>query len=295
MAKYKDGHTSFRGYGVYYKIFGSPRSRKTPLLVVHGGPGSSHNYLLSLAELSRERQVIFYDQLGGGLSERPAGDIWSMKLFLDELQTMRDQLELNRIHLLGHSWGGMLAIEYLLDKPYGIESVILASAMVSIPLYQQEVDKLKKDLPPHTYKTLIEHEAAGTTDSKAYANAMKVYDKHYIYRDGSFPAKYKTPKNSFCKESYHKLWGASEAFANGSLKNWDRIPRLQEIQTPTLIAAGQYDELTPHQAVVTHDSMPNSKLRIFTAASHCAHIEQEKEYLKTMANFLRQADQPNKG
>lgn len=182
----------------------------------------------------------------------------------------------------------MLAIEYLLTKPKGVRSVTLASAMISIPLYQAEVEKLKEDLPEEVYKTLRDHESNGETDSKEYAEAVKVYEARHIYRGKQFPKQYRTP-NKF-GDSYKIMWGASEAFANGSMKKWDRINRLKEINVPTLITAGQYDELTPEQALITQQSIAGSELKILTAASHCAHVEQADEYLDVLTKFLDKAD-----
>ncbi|HTE21746.1 MAG TPA: alpha/beta fold hydrolase [Candidatus Limnocylindria bacterium] len=135
------------------------------------------------------RQVIFYDQLGGGLSDRPRDDsLWTIPLFVEEVDRVRKHLGLQDIHLYGHSWGGMLAIEYLLTKPQGIRSVTLASSMIRMPLYQAEVDKLKQDLPNDVYATLAKHETAGTTDSDEYAKAVKEYEARHILRTrpGSF-------------------------------------------------------------------------------------------------------------
>ncbi len=166
MTSTKTGFVSFGSHKTHYKIMGRPGG-KSPLLVLHGGPGSGHNYLLGLAELARggNRQVIFYDQLGCGLSDRPDDEsLWTIQTFVDELKKVREHLGLKNIHLLGHSWGGMLAIEYLLTQPMGISSAILASTMVSMPLYLAEVEKLKAALDPQVYSSLKKHEEAGTTD-----------------------------------------------------------------------------------------------------------------------------------
>lgn len=184
----------------------------------------------------------------------------------------------------------MLAIEYLLSQPGGIKSAILGSAMISMPLYQAEVEELKKELPKNAYSIMRKHEKAGTTDSKEYSQAMKHYNKRHIYRRGTFPKKFNTPKGTFGTVPYETLWGVSEAYANGSLKTWDRIKRLKEIKAPTLITSGQYDELTPHQAVITHDNIPGSRLRIFTAGSHCVHVELQVEYVETVNTFLHQVE-----
>ena len=289
MKAHQEGYIPFRGHRTYYKIAGAP-STHHPLLVLHGGPGSSHNYMLGFSKLAQDRQVIFYDQLGGGLSDHPKDVKWSVDLFVEELKTVRDHLKLPKLHLLGHSWGGMLALEYLQTKPKGLQSLTLASSMVSMPLYISEVEKLKRDLPAITYKALHHHEQAGTTDSDAYRKAMKRYNKRHIYRRRAFPQKYTMPKDTFGKEPYQQLWGASEAFPNGSLTSWDMTAFLETISLPTLVIAGQYDELTPQQAVRTHLAIPRSELHILTVASHLAHIEREDEYMAIVDGFLHRAE-----
>jgi L-proline amide hydrolase len=283
------GYMSFNTYKTFYKVFGSPNSPEPPLLILHGGPGSAHNYLLGLSELARtKRQVIFYDQLGGGLSDHPKeGEVeWGFNIFIDELNAIREHLKLKHISLLGHSWGGMLAAEYMSRQPEGIEKVIFASSMINMPLYAEEVDILKKDLPHDANETLFTHEKAGTTKSAAYKKAMEIYDARHIFRGKEYPALFKDPKGTFGATIYETLWGVSEAYPNGMLKNWSRIADLQNIHVPTLVTSGQYDELTPRQAIEVYESLPNAKLHIITAGSHLAHIEYPEMYLSIVEQFL---------
>ncbi len=287
--KKSEGHIPFKGFETYYKIVGAKTS-KPPLLVLHGGPGGAHNYLLDLAALANDRQVIFYDQLGGGVSDRPKDDtLWTIPLFVEELKTVREHLGLKKFHLYGHSWGGMLSIEYMLTKPKGVVSVVLASAMISMPLYQKEVDKLKRALPKEVSKTLFKHEREGTLGSVEYANAVVEYYARHIYQGKEWPPELLSANPAF-GDSYRVMWGANEAFANGSMKKWDKIDELKEIKVPTLITAGQYDELTPEQALLTQSQIANSEIKIFTAGSHCVHAEQSEEYVKVIREFLRKND-----
>lgn len=288
MNSSKTGFVPFGSYKTYYKIIGRATG-KPPLLVLHGGPGSTHNYLLGLAELARlgDRQVIFYDQLGCGLSDRPDdNELWKIQTFIDELKAVLEHLNLENIHLFGHSWGGMLAIEYLLTQPKGISCAILASTMVSMPLYQTEVEKLKASLGSQVYSTLKKHEKAGTTDSSLYKWAYGEYSRQHLFRGNEFPDALRAPEGSNGDEAYKKMWGASEAYADGTLRDWDRIPDLHKIRIPTLITSGQYDELTPWQAAVTRDEIPNSSLRIITNGAHLVHVEQQETYNNIIEKFL---------
>ena len=287
MAQLRDGYLQIGPHRTYYKIAGPDNPSKPPLLTLHGGPGGGHNYLLSLAALATDRQVIFYDQLGCGLSDQPEDELlWTVATFIDELAAVREQLGLDRIHLLVQSWGGMLAIDYLLTEPAGVLSVILASSMISLPLYQEEVEKLKLDLPPEVYAVMTKHEQAGTTSEKEYWEQFAMFDQRHIYRGEVYPVEYRTPKGGFGASCYHSMWGASEAYADGSLRDWDRIAELSRIRVPTLITSGQYDELTPRQALIAHRQIAGSRIEIFTAASHCVHHERPEEYNQVVAEFL---------
>jgi proline-specific peptidase len=283
-----DGYMPFKGYKTYYRVFGSPKSTKPPLLVLHGGPGSAHNYLLGLNALTQTgRQVIYYDQLGCGKSDQPDDEsLWQIPLFIEEVVAIRNTLNLKKIHLLGHSWGGMLAIEYLLTQPKGIKSAILASPMISMPLYQTEVDKLKRALPGDTYAIMKKHEENGTTASKEYAKAYELYGKHYLFSGSKFPEKYSS-HGTEGDSVYKKMWGVSEAYGNGTMKDWDKIEQLPKIKVPCLITSGQYDELTPWQAGIAGNQIPHSQIKIFTNGTHLVHIEQEELYLQTVAEFLQ--------
>ncbi len=287
MISTNKGFLITNGFRIYVEIYGR-QSAKTPLLILHGGPGAAHNYLLSLALLANnDRQVIFYDQLGCGLSDMPDDDsLWEVERFVNELIEVRKQLQLSDVHLLGHSWGGMLAITYLQTNPSGIKSLILASSMISLPLYQTEVTKLKKRLPTDVYKTMVLNEEAGTTDSSEYKKAYGVYSSRHVFRGTHYPAEFKTPKGRNGDAVYKKMWGPSEAYVNGTLKTWNAISKLREISVPTLVISGEFDELTPKQAKITAEQIRGSRSEIIKDASHCAHIEKQEEYLGAVNEFL---------
>jgi proline-specific peptidase len=172
------------GYRVWYwSVGGGGPAERIPLLLLHGGPGAPHDYLENLKGLASPNQrVVFYDQLGCGRSDKPdEPQRWRVPRFVSEVDRVRKALGLRRIHILGQSWGGMLAIEYALTQPPGLASLILASSTPSAPLWAAEANRLRAELPPEVQQTLAHHEAAGTTDSPDYHNAMTVfYDRHVI-------------------------------------------------------------------------------------------------------------------
>ncbi|HEU5212687.1 MAG TPA: alpha/beta fold hydrolase, partial [Gaiellaceae bacterium] len=150
----REGYVDFRGYRTWYRAVGDLDAGATPLLALHGGPGSTHNYFGPFEGLAPERPVVLYDQIGCGNSDRPTDIEWNVDVFRDEVVAVRDQLGLERIHLLGTSWGGMLAQEHVLSGAGGIVSLILSSTLANNALWNEEQLKLKAELPPEVVEVL---------------------------------------------------------------------------------------------------------------------------------------------
>ena len=297
-APVSEGFVPFRGFRTWYRIVGDlaqPGLVKLPLLVLHGGPGESHDYLEPLEELANTgRTIIFYDQLGGGNSDQPNDpSLWRVELFLEELATVRQELELDHIHLLGQSWGGMLAMEYALTQPAGLESLILASSPASIPQWMAEANRLRKELPQEVEQTLRHHEEAGTTDDPAYEQAAMVFYKRHVCRLEPWPEPYlRTDAKLMANpEVYHTMAGPSEFQVTGTLREWDIRDRLGEIHLPTLVTSGRYDEATPAITETVHRGIAGSEWVIFEHSSHVAHLEEEDEYRRVVEDFMRRVEE----
>src|SRR3954469_3412091 len=177
-----EGFVDFRGYSTWYQVSGDLGSGATPLLALHGGPGSTHNYFAPLEGLASERPVVLYDQIGCGRSDRPPDIGRNRGVFREEVVALREQLALERILLLGTSWGGMLAQEHVLSGAEGIVSLILSSTLANLALWNEEQSKLKAQLPAEVVEVLDRHEAAGTFDDPEYAQAMEPYFDRHFYR-----------------------------------------------------------------------------------------------------------------
>lgn len=286
MPSFNEGYVSFKSYKTYYKIYGDV-VKQPVLLILHGGPGYPHYYLENLSELTSDYAVVFYDQLGCGKSSRPNNpNLWTINLFIDELDKLRSELGLSTIHILGHSWGGSLAAEYMLTKPNGVKSLILASPLLDSQLWVKEADALKDKLPKKIGETMRMHEFAGTTSSPEYATAYAEFSSNFVCRIKPYPEVLKKADEEVGLEVYTTMWGPSEAFATGSLKNWSVTNRLREIKTPTLFTSGKYDEATPKQIKLGAKQIKNSKWELFKKSSHLAHLEEPKPYIKTIRKFL---------
>ncbi len=287
----QEGYIDVDGYRVWYRsVGGGAQNELVPLLLLHGGPGAPHDYLNNLEALaSEQRRVIFYDQLGCGRSDQPDDtSLWRVERFVSELATVRRALGLVRVHILGQSWGGMLAIEYALTQPQGLLSLVLSNTTPSIPMWVAEANRLRAQLPPEVNATLQRHEAAGTTDSQEYQEAMQVYyDRHVI----------RVPMPDYVKHTFENLSkvyfymnGPSEFHVVGPIKDWDRSDRLHEIHVPTLIISGRYDESTPAINEVLQRGILGSEWVVLENSSHLSHVEEPELYMQTVNAFLARVE-----
>jgi L-proline amide hydrolase len=286
-----EGHIPFRGDRTWYRIVGEGEEPgKLPLLTLHGGPGACHDYLEPMEALAATgRRVIFYDQLGcGNSATAPNPARWTVPLYVAEVDAVRDALGLDAIHLLGQSWGGMLGMEYALTQPAGLASLTIESSPASMIQWVAEANRLRADLPPDVEATLLQHEAAGTTDDPAYEEAMTVFYQRHLCRLAEWP---ECVTRSFAKmaanpEVYHTMNGPSEFHVIGTLREWDITARLGEIRVPTLVLSGRYDEATPAIAETVHRGIPGSESVIFEESAHLCHVEEPDRFLRVMDDFL---------
>ncbi len=291
----QEGFVSFRGCNVWYRVVGdSEASGRLPLMCLHGGPGATHDYLEPLEAMAvTGRRVIFYDQLGAGNSDHPHNpSMWTVELFVEELGVVRRALGLNRLHLLGQSWGGMLAMEYALTQPTGLASLTLADSPASMPQWATEANRLRAALPPDVQQTLLKHETAGTTDSAEYQEAMLVFYRRHLCRVDPWPdcVNRMFEKLTQSPEVYNTMNGPSEFHVIGTLANWDITNRLNEIRFPTLIIGGRYDEATPAITETVHRGIPGSQWVIFENSAHMPHIEETKRYMQVLGEFLSRVE-----
>lgn len=263
----------------------------TPLLVLHGGPGCPHDYLENLSALASEnRRVIFYDQLGCGNSDLPDdASLWTVERFTDEIDVVREALGLEHMHLLGQSCGGMLGIEYAIRQPRGLVSLILADSMPSMVLWVEEARRLRAKLPSGVNATLLRHEKAGTTSTPEYRAAVEVFNRRHVCRLEQ-PPEFVQRANAKTGFIYNYMNGPSEFHVIGVIKDWDRTDRLGDIQPPTLIISGKYDESTPRLNEILHKGIANSEWVLFEHSAHLPHVEEEEKFMRTVDAFLTRVD-----
>jgi proline iminopeptidase len=289
MEKADEGSVDVPGGRIWYKIVGA--GDRPPLLVLHGGPGMPHDYLEPLEALADERPVIFYDQLGCGKSEKPDDvGLWNIDRFVEELDSIVTWLQLERFIILGHSWGSMLATDYMLTAPRGPVGLILAGPCLKVEWWLRDAEEYRRALPGNAHKILDEHEAAGTLDSGEYGEATMAFYRFHFCRLDPWPVALQRTWDGLALPVYNTMWGPTEFHQTGNLGGYDRTDRLHEIALPTLFTCGRYDEASPETTARYQSLVPGSELVIFEKSSHTPHLEENRSYIKELRSFFKRVE-----
>src|SRR5215471_15092910 len=294
----QEGYAPFRDYQTWYRVTGDLRARKTPVVILHGGPGAAHDHTDAFKLLANGgRAVIQYDQLGCGRSTHlrdKGADFWTPRLFLDELENLTRHLGIDSAyHVLGQSWGGMLGAEHAVTRPKGLRSLVISDSPASMELWVQEANRLREDLPPEVQATLLRHERAGTFNDPEYLQAAQIFYDRHVMRIKPTPPHVQRAMEQV-GPVYYTMNGPSEFHVIGNIKDWDRTNRLSEIRVPTLITSGRHDESTPLLNEVLHNGIAGSQWSLFEQSSHMAHVEERESYLAAVKAFIEEVEAKRK-
>jgi len=302
--KVREGEADFNVPGTgkpcktWYKVYGTlPHPHNPPLVVLHGGPGSTHEYLDILSELTRlfDVPVILYDQIGNGrsthLPEKNGNvDFWTVQLFVDELHNLLNHLNIHdNYDVLGQSWGGMLASEFATRQPKGLRKLVIADSPASMALFVKAANELRKGLPQEVQDALNKHEAADTTTDPEYIAAMNEFYKRHSCRLDPVPQSLVDGLAWMEKDPtvYSTMNGLNEFNITGYLKTWNVIDRLHNIQATTLLINGRYD--ITHDIVVEpfFQHIPKVRWVQFADSAHVPHLEETERFMQVVWAFLR--------
>jgi proline-specific peptidase len=266
----------------------------TPLLLLHGGPGAASYYLEPFAErVAPDRPVVLFDQLGSGRSAKPDDPaLWTVDRAVVELDLVRDALDLGTCHLLGQSWGGWLAQEYLArGRGDGIVGLVLASTSASIREFTDAAALLIDALPEPARSTIQELGARGAFDDPAYLEAVhEFYVRHVCRLDPWPPCVVATMDELATSQVYATMNGPTEFDVTGPLRDWDRTADLGAIAIPTLVTVGAHDEIAPSCARTLRDGIPGARMATFEDSGHLAHEEEPEAYAAAVRSFLSEVD-----
>ncbi|MGC5365627.1 proline iminopeptidase-family hydrolase [Streptomyces sp. DT24] len=291
------GTVPFGEYETWYRVTGDLTSDRPVLVVVHGGPGSTHDYLQNLAGLAEDgRAVVHYDQLGnGGSTHLPdkGPDFWTVDLFAAELDNLVRALGIaDNYVLFGQSWGGMLITRHASDRPAGLRGLVIANSPASYQLWLREVGLLRSRLPDGVNETLLRHEAAGSTDTDEYHAAMRPFYERHVCRLKPWPRDYLASFYEVYNDPtvYYAMNGPSEFHVTGTLRDWSVIDHCPDVAVPTLLISGRHDEATPATVQPFQDLIPDVRWEMFEESSHLPHLEEPERFTEVMRAFLDELD-----
>jgi proline iminopeptidase len=275
------------GYQFYWKSVGDPGPAGT-IVTLHGGPGATHDYLLCFEDMvAHGYRVVFYDQLGCGRSEaaREEGE-YSVERDVADLDEFRRTLGIEKMHLLGSSYGGLLAIAYALEHPEPIRTLTIASGLASVPLTLREMARLCRELPPPFPAYLDRYEARGEFRHPEYLAAVELFYRRHYCRLSPWPSEVTYTMAHSQSAKYRMMNGPNEFTITGTIRDWDATDRLNEIHHPTLVTTGRYDEVTPAVSESIHRGIKGSELVLFSESSHTSFWEERARYMETLRAFL---------
>ena len=293
-----EGQLHWDGHRTWYRVVGDldPDAPRAPIVICHGGPGGTHDYVAPIADLQRfGHACVLYDQLGNGRSEHlPDADaaFWTPGLFERELTALTEHLGIDgRYHVVGQSWGGMLAFEHALRRPPGLLSVVAADAPASMRDFAEGCNELRATLPLEVQEVLDRHEAAGTTESEAYQRATEQFASRFVCRLDPWPDGLVATFDAIADDPtvYGTMNGPSEFHVVGTLRDWDVTERLGEIAVPVLLVSGEHDEVRPWVVEKAQRRLRDAEWVLLDDASHTPHLEDPERFLEAVAGFLERA------
>jgi proline iminopeptidase len=288
-------HTPKGTFNVWTKRFGAnPRIR---LLLLHGGPGATHEYFEGMESFlpAEGIELIYYDQLGSAFSDQPKDEsLWTTERFVDEVEQVRQALGLDHdnFYLLGHSWGGILAVEYALAHQQHLKGLVISNMMMSIPDYNRYAsDVLAKQMSPEVVREIQDIEKRGEYESPRYMELLlpNFYAKH-ICRLPEWPDAVNRAFARLNRQVYVLMQGPSEFGASGRLERWDRKADLPRITVPTLVVGARHDTMDPEHMRWVAGQVKNGRFLLCPNGSHMAMWDDQQTYMAGLIRFLEDVD-----
>ncbi len=283
-----EAYLPVQGGKIWYKVSGSGAA--TPVILLHGGPGYSSFYMKPLEALSDERPVVRYDQLGGGKADASSDTLlFTIERYVGELEALRASLGYDKIHVVGHSWGTILGLEYYRAHPDRVVSLTLMSAALDIPAWEKHARELVTTLSDSAQKAIAAAEAAKKYDTKEYEAANSEFIARYVVQR-PVQADFDSTFATIGMPVYMYMQGPSEYTIIGTLKRYDATPFLREVKVPTLFTVGSVDEANP-VTIRKHTAMtPGATVVVIPDAAHLTMWDNPDGTLQPVRDFLRRVD-----
>lgn len=281
-----EGYVPVEGGRIWYaRVADGPG---TPMLVIHGGPGSGSFGLKAWSALDGDRPVYRYDQLGAGKADHPTDTtLYTVERYVRELQALRDTLGLDEVILYGRSWGAMLVEAYMGTHPSGVRAVILSSPLVTTAAWEEDADSLIALMPDSLRAAIAIHEADGHYDDPAYQAAVTEYYARHLRRqpvvDSASADSARARSGAFV---YEYMWGPSEFTATGTLKHFDATAWIRDITVPTLFLSGEFDEARPATVERFSRMVPGARFAVIPGSGHATENDNPAALVREVRDFL---------
>jgi L-proline amide hydrolase len=296
-----EGHLERDGHRTWYRVVGDldPAASRAPVVICHGGPGATHDYVAPIASqlVGSGRACVLYDQLGNGRSDHlPDADpsFWTVELLERELAGLVEHLGIDaRYHVLGQSWGGMLALMHALEHPPGLVSVVAADSPASIGAFVAGANELLEEgFPADVVETIRAGERSGETSTPEFQAAVTEFYKRHVCRLDPWPDE--VVRSFAAMENdptvYATMNGPTEFTVVGTIASFDITDRLGEIDVPVLLVSGEHDEVRPSVVAAAHERLPDSEWVLFEDSSHMPHLEEPERFLSVVSAFLERVE-----
>jgi proline iminopeptidase len=281
----RQGYVEVNGGKIWYEVFGN--GPKTPVLLLHGGPGGTSFGFEPLKELGYNGPIIFSEQLGSGRSDAITDTtLMTIENYVEQIEKLRIHLGLKDFVLYGHSWGTMLGMDYYLTYPDEVKAIIFSSPLFSTDLWIADADTLIATLPDSIQQVIRYHESIGEYEHPDYQEATKLYYSLYVTRKERPKVDRSNLNLASGANVYLYMWGPSEFTSTGTLRNYDRLEYLSSITAPVLLMTGEYDEARPNTVAYYHSLVPGSHFKIIPDAAHSTLNDNKEETLKVVKEFL---------
>jgi L-proline amide hydrolase len=299
-----EGHLQVGGHRTWYRVVGElgvggdELPRQAPVILCHGGPGATHDYLEPIAELARSgRACVLYDQLGNGNSDHlPDADpsFWTPQLFERELSALAAHLKIDgRYHVLGQSWGGMLALLHGIERPPGLLSLVVADSPAAIADFVAGANELLERLDPAVVETIRAGERSGETSTPEFEAAVMEFYKRHLCRLDPWPEEVTRTFEKLEADPtvYGAMNGPTEFTVIGTIRDFDISDQLADIEVPVLLISGEHDEVRPAVVADVHERLRDSEWLLFEDSSHMPHLEEHERFLQAVEAFLQRVEQ----
>ena len=288
------GTMQWKHGSTWYRVIGNLKSTMTPAVVIHGGPGAPHNYVLGIVHLiaMTGRPVIVYDQIGCGqsthLNDKPS-EFWTVDLFKEELNLLLKELKISKKYILvGQSWGGILSFAHAVEKPKGLKGLVIANSLASVPKWLPEIERLVSELPSVHRKAVRKGLKDKNYTSPEFEAANDFFTLRHLVR---------VPMTTDVAEAFSQLavhptvyaamWGPVEFAPIGSLSTWDVEDQLKKINVPTLLINGKFDEVTPKTQRRLVKKIKGAEWVCLPYSSHLAWVEEPAAWISAVSDFLQ--------